>query len=71
MDRIYFIHGTNVNTVLKAARLKVFCMDILAIFFPNITIQLETQRRATRSHSIFRQYPRTSYFKINDSDYTS
>jgi len=34
MDRIYFMHGTNVNTVLKAARLIVFCVVILAIFFP-------------------------------------
>jgi hypothetical protein len=70
MDRIYFIDGTNVNTVLKATRLIVFCMDILAIFSPNITIQLEAQWRATRSHSISRQYPWMSYFKINDSDYT-
>jgi hypothetical protein len=36
MDRIYFIYGANVNTVLKAARLIVFCMDILAIFFPTL-----------------------------------
>jgi len=70
MDRIYFIHRTNVNTVLKAARLTVLCVDILAIFFPNITIQLEAQWRATRFHSISRRYPRMSYFKINDSDYT-
>jgi hypothetical protein len=47
MDRIYFIHGTNVNTVVntvvKAAGLKVVCVDILAIFSPNFTIQLEAQ----------------------------
>jgi hypothetical protein len=70
MDRIYFIHGTNVNTVSKAARLIVFCVDILAIFFPKSTIQLEAQWRATRSHRIARQYPWMSYFKINPSNYT-
>jgi hypothetical protein len=41
MDRIYFIHGTNVNTALKAATFIVLCRDLLAIFFPNITIQLK------------------------------
>jgi hypothetical protein len=69
MDRIYFIHGPNINTLLKAARLIVFCVDILAIFSPNITIQLEAQWRATRSHRIARQYPWMSYFKINASNY--
>jgi hypothetical protein len=34
MDRIYFIHGTNINTVLKAKMLVVFCVDVVAIFFP-------------------------------------
>jgi len=70
MDWIHFIHGTNINKVWKAARLIVFWVDILAIFFPNITIQLEAQWRATRSHRIARQYPWMSYFKINASNYT-